>query len=635
MDIYKLNNEDLIGQVKLLKKELKSSEKNLKYLFESFEDIYFRSQLDGELVMVSPSVKRILSFEQEEMVGKNITNFYLYSMNTKSLLKELVKEREIRNIFISIVHRSGKIVPATCCLKLIKDKQWFVQGVIRNQSDVVHTKEELDKAIKIAERSIKVKEDFLANMSHEIRTPLNGILGMADMLATTTLDSNQQKQVAAIRDSSYILLNLLNNILDLSKLEAGKVGIRLNSVSPVKLLQKVIMLYEQKALDKGLKLSIDISDEIPEYIFTDEFKLIQIYSNLTSNAIKFTPEGGEVFLILTQEKRRNKHLLLKGEVIDTGIGIKEEDTSKLFSSFTQLDSSNSKKHEGAGLGLSISKEIVSLLGGEMGVKSKENKGSNFWFTFICEEGEKDTSEESKIYHHPKLETSPEILVVDDNNINLELASQILNRAGADVTTAGSGGEAIKFLQEKRFDIVLLDIQMPEVSGVEVMQWMKENLSSVPPTIALTAYSSDSEKNKFLSCGFHDFVAKPISPDVLTTKIKEWAEKQDQIIDRKVLEKLIQYGGEEIVTEALDEFCSETELQIKECFVSLSESNHKHILDLLHALKGNAGTLGVNRIARKARGIEEQLKKGYVSGLEEELKSLEYFFKEFKVHYKEH
>ncbi|MGK7389033.1 MAG: response regulator [Candidatus Cyclobacteriaceae bacterium M2_1C_046] len=635
MDIHKLDKEELVAHAEKLNKALSKSEKKFTNIFNSFEDIFFRACLNGEISIVSPSSKRITGYDENELVGQDVTNFYLYSPLTKNLLRQLANEKEIRDVEISIVHKYGKIIPAKCILRLVYDEKWYVEGVVRDESNLVHIREELDRAIKIARRSLRVKEDFLANMSHEIRTPLNGILGMTSVLASSDLSTDQMKQVNAIQQSSDILLRLLNNILDWSKLEAGKMNVQLSVVSPDQLIKKVFTVYEQKATEKNIKLSYQVNKKVPEYIYTDELKLVQVYSNLVSNAIKFTPVGGNVDIRLYVEKERDKNLLLRGEVRDTGIGINEADYKNLFSSFTQLDSSSIRKHEGAGLGLSISKEIINLLGGEIGVTSKLKSGSIFWFTFICEKAEKKHAEKSEVFEQHKLFTVPHVLLVDDNKINLEVAGQILKRIGAVVVTVDSGEEAIKLLMNNKFDIILLDIQMPEMSGIEVMKWMKDNLSSVPPTLALTAYSGEGEKDKFLSEGFDDFIAKPIAPEELIGRVREWTEKQEKILDRNVIEKLVEFGGKKMVKDAMQDFCDETEEQIKECFVSLSESNHKRILDQLHTIKGNAGTLGVNRVARKAKQIEEQLIKGYVTELEQELKGLEYFFKEFKVHYNDH
>ena len=634
MDLYKLDKGQLIAVAEQLQTKLDKKEQDVELLHELYGDLFFRARLDGEIQFINPAGEKILGFTQEELIGKDITNYYLYSMSTKSLLRQLVKEKGLKDFEISLIHKYGKIIPSRCSLKLTYSRGWIIEGVVKDISELVHTREELNRAINMAQRFLKVKEEFLANMSHEIRTPLNGIMGMANFLSSSDLSPDQQKQVTAIQESSDILLRLLNNILDWSKLEAGKVGIKLSAVSPQIVFQKLFTMYEQKAKEKNINLSCKVNRKVPDIILTDEVKVLQVFSNLTSNAIKFTPAEGKIDVRLYVEKKRNDHVLLRGEVRDSGIGISDEDQKKLFSSFTQIDSSSNKKHEGVGLGLSISRELINILGGEIGVSSEIDKGSIFWFTFISEVTEKKEQKEQLTYNLENLASKVRILLVDDNHINLEVASQILKNLGASVTAVGSGNEALKLLVKNKFDLIFLDIQMPEMSGVEVMQWMRNNLNEVPPTLALTAYSGETEKSKFLDYGFDDFIAKPIEPEFLASKVKEWTEKQEQIIDRKVIEKLVEYGGKKMVKEALNEFCDETEEQIRECFVSLSNNNHKKILDLLHALKGNAGTLGINKIASKARQIEEQLRKGYVSRLEHELKGLDYFFKEFKIHYNE-
>ena len=612
---------------------LKKSEQKFRNIFESLQDVYFRCKIEGDIVTVSPSVKKIGGYSPEELEGKDITNYYLYSVTTKNILKRLIRAGELKNIEIAVIHKQGKIIPSLCSLKMIReDNEWFVEGIMRDIAEIKQTNEELEHAIELAEASLQVKEKFLANMSHEIRTPLNGIIGMVNVLERTSLSHEQSEQVQAIKQSSDILLKLLNNLLDWSKLKAGRMSVQFSPVTIKEIIEKVVLIYNQKAIEKDISLSYAIGEGLNILILTDEVKLIQIISNLVSNAIKFTGNNGSVYINASLAASLNNNIKVKCEVRDTGPGINEEEKVKLFRSFTQLDSSENKQYHGVGLGLTISKELVHLLGGEIGVESTQGTGSNFWFTFKSELAGIDHKKEQKIVRLEKFEDAHRILIVDDNKINLDIAAAILSNAGAEVDKARSGKEAMELMLKEKYSVVLLDIQMPGMSGLEVMEWIHEAVNDVPPVIALTAYSSNEEKNKYLSRGFDDFISKPIVPEELILKVDEWSSAREMIVDTTVLDKLVSFGGDKIVEEAMNDFYIETKKQIKECFVSLSDNNHKKILDILHAINGNAGTLGVKKVARCAAQIEKQLKKGYISRLESELKELEYYFIEFKNHY---
>jgi PAS domain S-box-containing protein len=609
------------------------SEKKFRNIFESFQDIFFRCKVEGEIMMINPSVEIITGYRPEELQGNNITHYYFYSETPKELVKRLVREKVIKNIEISLIHRSGRIIPSICTINFVNDDEGtYIEGIVKDIAEIKKVNEDLEHAIELAERSLKIKERFLANMSHEIRTPLNGIIGMVNVLEQTALNNEQSEQVHAIKESSDVLLKLLNNLLDRSKLEAGKMVVDLAPVAPRQILQKVLLIYRQRAIENEINLIYNLDEKLPEYILADEVKIMQVLSNLISNAIKFTGKGGHVAVNFRLNAALEHYIKIKCEVRDTGIGIKEEEKKKVFQSFTQLDDSENKKHEGVGLGLSISKQLLTLLGGEIGVESTPGKGSTFWFTFKSQVSEKKQGHISKILRVEKLDYRLKILVVDDNRINQEVATQILRKAGAEVVKAASGEEAIKILQHEVFDIILLDIQMPGISGIDVIKWMQSTLKDYPPVIALTAYNSGQEKEKFISLGFNDFIGKPINPEVLLDKIKDWTAVQEKVIDHNVLKKLAQYGGEAMVQEAMKDFYEDTEKQIKECFVSLSGQNHKRVLEILHTIKGNAGTLGIKKLARSAKQIEEHLKKGYIARLEEELQGLEHFFQEFKAQY---
>lgn len=620
------------------------SEEKFRNIFESFQDLYFRCDFNGNITMLSPSVRDIMGYSERELLGKNVTNFYLYNIQTKFLLRQLAKQKRVRNFEAGIVHKSGQIIPCICNVRIIQDdrgKLLHVEGVARDITELKKANEQLQHSKELAERSLKIKERFLANMSHEIRTPLNGIIGMLHLLDETRLDERQKSHVRALKSSSDILLNILNDLLDLSKIEAGKMELKYTELQTTAIFDQLALLYQQQASDNNIELRFSRKKNVPDWILSDETKIIQIYANLISNALKFTPAGGTVKVSMKVKKQQNDVLVLKGQVKDTGIGISEADRQRLFTSFTQLDSSSSKSYKGTGLGLYISKKLARLFDGKMGVESTPGQGSKFWFTFKTRAVKKPQSRSGVPEKMTRLTHEPEILVVDDNRVNLDLASEMLKNAGGKVTTASSGREAIEKAKNKCYDLILMDIQMPDMDGIEAATQIRQHCKkTTPPIIAMTAYSMKGDEAKFLNAGMDDYIAKPIKPALLVEKVEQWTtskEGKEEVekkeieanhltINKNTLDLLIKYAGEDAVQEALAEFDEECRAQIKGCRDSTSTEKEK--LDMLHTLKGNAGTLGIEKIASCAEKMESDLKEQKYCNFERDLDVLTALHQDF-------
>ena len=375
-----------------------------------------------------------------------------------------------------------------------------VSGIARDITDLKKYQAELVEAREQAEHSLKVKEQFLANMSHEIRTPMNGVIGMVDLLCDSPLNEDQQDYLQTIRKSSETLLHILNDILDLAKIEAGKMVLHPAELVFEDLLDRLMALFTPIAHQKGNKVSYHLDSKVPKVVVADETRLLQILSNLTSNALKFT-ENGSVSISVAPFKIADKKVELMVRVTDTGIGISPANLKKLFNAFQQLDNSTSKNYGGTGLGLAISREFTKMMDGEIGVESEEGKGSTFWFTVHLAIG--DESKASSIKRSDNFdiagtlkEVHARILLVDDNMTNRKVASQILLKAGCVVETATSGQEAIDRLnQDTDFDLVLMDIQMPEMDGMETTRRLKQSIINLPPIVAMTAYAMKEDRER--------------------------------------------------------------------------------------------------------------------------------------------
>ncbi|MEQ9007078.1 MAG: ATP-binding protein, partial [Ekhidna sp.] len=363
-----------------------ASEEKFRTIFESFQGSLFRCDTKRLVTKNSPTVQEIKGYETKNLINTNVLEYGDQKKQVVEIGERINKQSRIRNVEGTLKTVNGEKLQFFFNIRLInkEDGSVEIEGVARDISQLKKTNEELKRAKEMAERSLKIKERFLANMSHEIRTPMNGIIGMIDLLASTSLDGEQSEYVKTINKSSQTLLNILNDILDLSKIEAGKMDLRQQPVHLVKTIEKVYDLFSQQASSKDNNLYYHIDDRIPVWILGDETRLIQVLSNLTSNAIKFSENKGNINMSIRLLKKRGKQFVFKVAIKDSGIGISEEDQKSLFQSFHQLDNSSSKNFGGTGLGLAISRELVKSMKGEIGVVSTPGLGSTFWFTFILE-----------------------------------------------------------------------------------------------------------------------------------------------------------------------------------------------------------------------------------------------------------
>ena len=389
----------------------------------------------------------------------------------------------------------------------------------------------LDDAHKAAEAAGEAKSNFLASMSHEIRTPLNGVLGMAQSLHGDDLTAEQSEKVDIILDSGTTLMALLNDVLDLSKIEAGKMNIAPIDEDLRESVMRAVKLFQPGAADKGVTLATEIDPALPDLLNFDPVRVRQSVSNLLSNAIKFTDSGGGVDLRLSATEQEEGNHLVTITIVDTGIGMDGEALGKLFSAFSQADDSTSRRFGGSGLGLAISRQLARAMGGDIVVESQFGKGSSFHLTFKAQAATSQFAavrDPSRVQGHAAAPIAgasvaiagARILLVDDNAVNRQVVKLFLNPLGLTIREAVNGKDALDALRRAPFDLVLLDVHMPVMDGCETIKAIRSSVDAWHdvPVIALTADAMSGDRERYLSIGMTDYLSKPIDQRELVSKM---------------------------------------------------------------------------------------------------------------------
>jgi PAS domain S-box-containing protein len=526
---------------------LSESEQRYRNLFENASDIVFSVDLEGNFTSVNKAGELAGGYTRTELLTMNMSA--LLAPEDRARAAEIIGEmlagvalgryemtllaKSGRRMTLEVVSRlafqNGRPIGIHGIARDITERKEWERKLEEYAQELARKNRELSEALAAARQAAEVKSRFLANMSHEIRTPMNGVLGMTDLLLETNLDPEQSTYAATVKSSAEALMVLINEILDISRIEAGKLELRPAPFDLGQLVAWVGAALEVQARQKGIEFRCSIEPGVPRAVRGDPTRLRQILDNLGSNAVKFT-ESGEVRVHIALDSETPEAATIRCTVEDTGIGIAPDQIGSLFQSFSQGDNSTTKRYAGAGLGLAISKQLVEMMGGAIGCESEPGRGSRFWFTVPLEKAPDSVPIGGPAAPLPGSGETPRenaaarrVLLAEDNEVNRLIALRLLDRAGYRAEAVPNGKLAVAQVVSGGYDAVLMDVHMPEMDGFEATAEIRrhENGFRHTPVIAMTARAMEGDREKCLEAGMDDYITKPVRKAELIATLERW------------------------------------------------------------------------------------------------------------------
>lgn len=527
--LLKKTTEDLNNAVEALK----TRAEELGILLSTIPALVYFKDTNLKYILVNKSFERFVNLPFYVIKGKMVEDLLPdYTTNNYSEMEREVIQSGLPLYNIEeVIQQEEKEVWLSSNLAPFRDNEGEIIGLVGISWDITERKKyenELQYAKEQAEEGTRAKSEFLANMSHEIRTPMNGIIGMAEILKQAGLGEEEKENLEILISSTRSLLSLVNNILDISKIEAGKLELEIEDFEIRKILKDIENILYIKAEEKILDYKTFINPNVPDFLRGDPSRLKQIILNLVNNAVKFT-EKGFVHIYIDDLEEHAEEVTLMIKVVDSGIGISDDGKKNLFQLFSQVDTSTTKNYGGTGLGLSIAKRLATMMQGKIGLESKQDKGSTFWFTVKLEKCSQKIVSPESAKKKPVSDKKPfkmlNILLAEDNEINQKIIQYSLTNAGYKVDIAKNGQEAIDMYHAGNYDLVLMDVQMPVLDGFEATTHIRNVESAIlngthrTPIVALTANAMKGDREKCLDAGMDEYLSKPFTPNDLINIIR--------------------------------------------------------------------------------------------------------------------
>ena len=617
--------------------------------------------LQGRTILrINPRVVEIFGWSESELIGQSVCMLFpdiqACERHVQQAAEQIAAGQTVRGYY-ELRSRHGRVVWVSLVGRWVdartpaKGTIWMVEDITQerhNASEILAAKEE-------AERANRAKSAFLAAMSHEIRTPMNGVLGMTALLNETALNPEQQHYVDTILYSGKTLLQVINDILDISKLQAGKVSLELEPFSLLHVLSAIEDIFDYQARQRGIELTVELDPNVPQYLLGDAARLNQMLFNLVGNAIKFTHDGYVAIRVLPlAEESGESQIALRIEIEDTGIGIADEFHANLFAAFTQAESTTSRLYGGTGLGLMITRSLVQMMGGEIAFSSQLGEGSLFWITprfEVAAEADirqlQQPSGAGAEVGGGRLQYDAEILVVEDNSVNQMLAEKVLALYGCRVTTVDNGEEALKLLLEDwhRFALVLMDCEMPVMDGYQATQEIRlieaDQQRQHIPIIALSAHAMEETIQKTVAVGMDGYISKPFSFEDIAHVLQQWLPAGERLmqkghhpqpttaivpvhrpqpeirlpLDRELLEGVIDLqaivrlrqadpdGLDHVLHRIIDTFLHHQPVYLDQLRRAIQRQDHVQIAQLAHTLKSASANVGATELSQRCAHLE--------------------------------
>jgi signal transduction histidine kinase/DNA-binding response OmpR family regulator len=574
--------------------------------------IYSQQVIDTFLISGKPAAEKIINTNNSQRLSDSLFDVVDDVDSSRQVsLSEIVESVDASG---AAARNRGLVLAIVACIFCIV-AFWYIVNQSMQQQRLINI---LDASEKKVKEAAHIKEQFLANMSHEIRTPMNAMLGFTNLLHKTKLNGEQQQYVENIQASGEKLLAIVNDILDLSKIEAGMMRIEPAPFSLRALLHSVQTMFSERVKQKGLSLSLSVNEGIHDTLEGDSVRLTQVLVNLLSNAVKFTSSGG-IHVDVSKADVINDQLKLRFSVKDTGIGIAPGKLETIFERFQQAEADTTRRYGGTGLGLSIAKQIIDLQNGTITVSSEPGKGTEFIFelTYLISKQKAESPAKTVAgLTYESVKGKIRLLVAEDNIMNQQLMKHLMNNWRFEFDIVNNGREALERLQSNEYDAVLMDIQMPEMDGYTATKILRNELNLKVPVIAMTAHAMAGEKEKCISFGMNDYISKPINETELynillhyTNTIHNHAGKSSSVIDLDYLNELSK-GDKNFETEMIRQFIIQVPEEIKSLELFIQQKDFTAVKSAAHGLKSSVSFVG---LSAKLQPVLEHIEKHASSG----------------------